>query len=101
MSNRDRVRPCTLLFIPVRKRYGIYPQLTPEKCYASIRFLTADKAGIINSIKPTFLSSQPLLSNFVPTPLKVGSLKDSYSRLGYVITHATTQEKPLPMPKLI
>ncbi|EMN4129135.1 MULTISPECIES: ATP-grasp domain-containing protein [Providencia] len=71
------------------------PQLTPEKCYASIRFLTADKAGIINSIKPTFLSSQPLLSNFVPTPLKVGSLKDSYSRLGYVITHATTQEKAI------
>ncbi|WP_283126708.1 ATP-grasp domain-containing protein [Providencia stuartii] len=71
------------------------PQLKKEKNYASIRFLTSGKSGVVNRIKPNFLFNQPLLFNFVPTPIEVGPLKDSYGRLGYVITQAATQEQAM------
>ncbi|EFB72610.1 argininosuccinate lyase [Providencia rustigianii] len=60
--------------------------------YTAIRFLTSEKLGVITKIQVNSLSSTPLLFNFVPTPIQVNALKDSYSRLGYVITEAQEAE---------
>ena len=67
------------------------PTLTLNKQYASIRFLTSEKQGTILDFHANSHLDLPLLFNFVPTPVHVNTLKDSYSRLGYVITTAPTQ----------
>lgn len=62
------------------------PKFIYKAQYASIRFLTSKRIGIIDKIIPKFILNKPLLFKFVPTPIKIKQLKDSYSRLGYVIT---------------
>lgn len=65
------------------------PIFHTHKQYASIRFLTSERPGTITGFHANAQLSAPLLFNFVPTPKHVTALKDSYSRLGYVITTAT------------
>lgn len=65
------------------------PKLCANKQYTSIRFLTSEKPGTIIGFHANPQLSAPLLFNFVPTPIHVTTLKDSYSRLGYVITTAS------------
>lgn len=68
------------------------PAILTNKQYASIRFLTSEKPGIITGFHTNVHLPPPLLFNVVPTPIEVTTLKDSYSRLGYVITVAHTPQ---------
>ncbi|MGF7481707.1 ATP-grasp domain-containing protein [Providencia sp. SP181] len=75
------------------KGMSYIPQSVVENRFASIRFITPTKLGTIKTISTALVLSPSLLYKFVSTPIDAKALKDSYSRLGYIVVYGTCAEE--------